>query len=84
MELLTEIREKDRVAIGWLITGTHTGDRPELPATGDPISVQGSAFLTLDEDKIVHVSTVSMRLRSRSRRAPRRAPAGWPGRRQTS
>ena len=58
MELLTEIREKDRIAIGWLITGTHTGDRPELGASGDPISVQGSAFLTLDDDKIVQVSAV--------------------------
>ena len=84
MELLTEIREKDRVAIGWLITGTHTGDRPELPATGDPINVQGSAFLTLDDDKIVHVSTVFDALSIAVQTGAAEAPAWWPGRRQTS
>ena len=28
MDLSQEIRQKDRIAIEWLITGTHTGDRP--------------------------------------------------------
>jgi predicted ester cyclase len=53
-----EIRQKDRIAIEWLITGTHTGERPELPASGNSIELQGSAFLTLNHDKIVQVSTV--------------------------
>ena len=57
MDLSQEIRQKDRIAIAWLITGTHTGERPELPATGNLIEVQGSAFLTLKDDKIVQVST---------------------------
>ena len=29
MDLSQEIRKKDRIAIEWLITGTHTGQRPE-------------------------------------------------------
>ena len=58
MDLSQEIREKDRIAMEWLITGTHTGDRPGLPASGNSIELQGSAFLTLEDDKIVEVSTV--------------------------
>jgi hypothetical protein len=33
MELSQEIREKHRIAIGFRITGTHTGDTPELIST---------------------------------------------------
>jgi len=58
MELLSEIRHKDRIAIEWRLQGTHTGERPELPATGNPIDIEGAAFLTLDDDKIAEVSTV--------------------------
>ena len=57
MGLLQEIHEKDRIAIEWLITGTHTGEQPELPASGNSIELQGSAFLTLKDDKIIGVST---------------------------
>jgi predicted ester cyclase len=62
LDLSQEIREKDRIAIEWLITGTHKGERPELPASGSLIELQGSAFLTLKDDKIVEVCTVLMRL----------------------
>ena len=34
MELSQEIGEKHRIAIEFRITGTHTGDTPELPASG--------------------------------------------------
>ena len=37
MELSQEIGAKHRVAIGFRITGTHTGDTPELPASGGAI-----------------------------------------------
>ena len=83
MDLLQEIREKDRIAIEWLITGTHTGDRPELPASGDPINIQGSAFLTLDDDKIVQVSTVFDALSLAVQTGAAEAPAWWPGRSET-
>lgn len=58
MEVLSEIRHRDRIAIEWRLQGTHTGERPELPATGNPIGIEGAAFLTIDDDKIAKVSTV--------------------------
>ena len=40
MELSQEIGEKHRIAIEFRITGTHTGDVPELPASGGAIDVE--------------------------------------------
>ena len=58
MELSQEIREKHRIAIEFRIAGTHTGDAPELPASGGPIDVEGTAFLTLSGGKVTEVRTV--------------------------
>ncbi len=80
MDLSQEIRQKDRIAIEWLITGTHTGERPELPASGNVIELQGSAFLTLKDDKIVQVSTVFDALALAVQTGAAEAPAWWPGR----
>lgn len=80
MDLLQEIRHKDQIAIEWLITGTHTGERPELPASGNRIELQGSAFLTLKNDKIVQVSTVFDALALAVQTGAAEAPAWWPGR----
>src|SRR6266487_4408819 len=80
MDLSQEIRQKDRIAIEWLITGTHTGERPELPASGNLIQLQGSAFLTLKDDKIVDVSTVFDALALAVQTDAAEAPAWWPGR----
>ena len=45
MELSQEIRAKDQIAIEWVLTGTHTGEqRADLPASGNAIEVNGSAF----------------------------------------
>jgi hypothetical protein len=86
MDLSQEIRQKDRIAIEWLITGTHTGERPELPASGNLIELQGSAFLTLKDDKIVQVSTVFDALALAVQTGAAEAPAWWPAptSRQTS
>jgi predicted ester cyclase len=70
MDLSHEIPQKDQIAIEWLITGTHTGERPELSASGNLIELQGSAFLTLKNDKVVQVRTVF----------DARALVWWPGR----
>ncbi len=80
MDLSQEIRQKDQIAIEWLITGTHTGERPELPASGNLIELQGSAFLTLKDDKIVQVSTVFDALALAVQTGAAEAPAWWPGR----
>jgi predicted ester cyclase len=79
MDLSQEIQQKDRIAIEWLITGTHTGERPELPASGNLIELHGSAFLTLKDDKIVQVSTVFDALALAVQTGAAEAPAWWPG-----
>src|SRR6266568_94768 len=80
MDISEEIRQKDRIAIEWLITGTHTGGRPELPASGNLIELPGSAFLTLKDGKIVEVSTVFDALALAVQTGAAEAPAWWPGR----
>ncbi len=80
MDLSQEIRQKDQIAIEWLITGTHTGERPELPASGNLIELQGAAFLTLKDDKIVQVSTVFDALALAVQTGAAGAPVWWPGR----
>ena len=82
MDLLQEIRKKDQIAIEWLITGTHTGQRPELPASGNLIKLPGSAFLTLKNGKIAQVSTVFDALALVVQTGAAEAPAWWPARSQ--
>ena len=80
MELSREIREKHRIAIEFRITGTHTGDTPELPASGGAIDVEGTAFLTLSGGKITEVWTVFDTLALAVQTGAAEAPAWWPGR----
>jgi hypothetical protein len=58
MELAQEVGDEHRIAIEFRITGTHTGEAPEVAASGGAIDVEGSAFLTLRDDKIVEAWTV--------------------------
>ena len=80
MELAREIGEKNRIAIAFRITGTHTGDIPGLPASGGAIDVEGTAFLTLDAGKITEVWTVFDALALAVQTGAATAPAWWPGR----
>ena len=80
MELTQEISEKDQIAIKWVLTGTHTGTRPDLPASGNAIEVQGSAFLTLDDDKIVEAWSVFDSLALAVQTGTAEEPAWWPAR----
>ena len=80
MDLSQEIRKKGRIAIEWLITSTHTGRRPELPASGNLIKLPGSAFVTLKNDQIAQVSTVFDELALAVQTGAAEAPAWWPGR----
>ena len=43
---------EDRAASEWIMTGTHLGDSPGLPATGKPISVRGASIIEFRDDKI--------------------------------
>ena len=65
-------------------TGTHTGTRPDLPASGNAIEVQGSAFLTLDDDKIVEAWSVFDSLALAVQTGTAEEPAWWPARREAS
>jgi steroid delta-isomerase-like uncharacterized protein len=40
----------------WIMTGTHTGDLPDLTATGKTIAVRGSTIAELRHDKIKRVA----------------------------
>lgn len=80
MELSREIREKDQIAIEWLISGTHSGERPELPASGNLIEIEGATSLTLEDDRIVQVSSVFDALALAVQTDAAEAPAWWPGR----
>jgi len=49
IELGPVLAEADRAAAEWTMHGTHTGDLPDLPATGRRFTTRGmSAFRTRD------------------------------------
>ncbi len=84
MELSQEIRAKDKIAIEWVLTGTQTGERPDLPASGNAITIPGSTFLTLDDDKIVEAWSVFDSLALAVQTGTAEEPAWWPARREAS
>ncbi|MCP3967172.1 MAG: ester cyclase [Lentisphaerae bacterium] len=46
------IEENSTVAIRWIMSGTHKGDLPQMPATGNKFSIQGMTFYYFENDKI--------------------------------
>jgi steroid delta-isomerase-like uncharacterized protein len=46
------IAEDERVAIRWVMTGTHLGDLPRLPATGKKFSIEGMTFYYFQNGQI--------------------------------
>ncbi len=46
------IAEDQRVAIRWMMSGTHTGDLPQLPATRRTFAVEGMTFYYFRDGKI--------------------------------
>jgi steroid delta-isomerase-like uncharacterized protein len=52
-ELTRLIPHGDWVASEWTLTGTHTGDFPNLPATGRSISIKGVSITQVQDGKIV-------------------------------
>jgi steroid delta-isomerase-like uncharacterized protein len=51
-ELVSGFVAGDRAASEWVMSGTHQGDFPGLPASGKPVSIRGASALELDGDKI--------------------------------
>lgn len=43
----------DRVALEWVMTGTHTGPLQDLPPTGKPFSLQGCSIIQLRDGRIL-------------------------------
>ena len=80
MKLLRELRQKDHIAFEWIVSGTHTGEIAELPASGNPIELRGSAFLTLEKDKVVDAATAFDALALAVQTGATEPPVWWPGR----
>jgi steroid delta-isomerase-like uncharacterized protein len=51
-EIQEMIEEQGKVAVSWLMSGTHKGDLPQLPATGKSFSISGMTFYYFDEGKL--------------------------------
>lgn len=54
VELTRIFSTKEMAACEWIMSGTHTGDYPELPATGKSFSVRGASVVLLEGEKIKH------------------------------
>ena len=46
------IADGDRIAIRWLMSGTHLGDLPQFSATGKTFAIEGMTFYYFDGFKI--------------------------------
>lgn len=51
-ELVSASSAGNRMVIEWIMTGTHEGDFPGLPATGRTISIRGVSLIELEGGKI--------------------------------
>ena len=46
--------DKDKVSCEWIMTGTQSGNFPNIPETGKSFSVRGSSVILLENGKIKH------------------------------
>ena len=46
------IAEEDKVVAQWVMSGTHQGDLPQLPATGRPFAISGMTIYAFEDGKI--------------------------------
>jgi steroid delta-isomerase-like uncharacterized protein len=53
--LQEEVVNGDSVALLWTIIGTHTGEVPGIPASGNAIMLEGMSLIHLEEGKIVEM-----------------------------
>jgi steroid delta-isomerase-like uncharacterized protein len=52
LELKGLLVADDRAGSEWVMTGTHAGDWPGMPATGKSFSIRGASIIELRDDKI--------------------------------
>jgi steroid delta-isomerase-like uncharacterized protein len=53
MQVTNKFSSGDRIASEWVITGTHSRDWPDLPATGGKISIRGASITQVAAGRIV-------------------------------
>jgi steroid delta-isomerase-like uncharacterized protein len=46
------IEENDSIAVRWIMSGTHLGDLPILPASGRKFSIEGMTFYRFRGDRL--------------------------------
>jgi steroid delta-isomerase-like uncharacterized protein len=51
VELTSSFGTGDRLSAEWRMTGTHTGDLPNMPATGRKFDLRGASVFELEGDK---------------------------------
>lgn len=51
-EIKQMIEENESIAIRWIMSGTHRGDLPQLPATGRSFSIVGMTFYDFRDQKL--------------------------------
>jgi steroid delta-isomerase-like uncharacterized protein len=49
------VAEDDRVAARWTMRGTHTGEFNGIPATGNPVTLAGFAFLRIQDGRLAEL-----------------------------
>jgi steroid delta-isomerase-like uncharacterized protein len=52
IELTASFATEDRADMEWLLSGTHLGDLPGIPATGKPVSLRGCTICDLRSGRI--------------------------------
>ena len=53
IQVTNRVAHSTQVMVEWTATGTHTGDFPNLPASGRPFSIRGVTVVVRHEGKIV-------------------------------
>ena len=51
-EIQEMIEGNEEVAASWIMSGTHLGDLPQLPASGKPFSIAGMTLYYFEEGKV--------------------------------
>jgi steroid delta-isomerase-like uncharacterized protein len=51
VELTESCATENRAAVEWVMSGTHTGDLPGMPASGKPFSIRGCTVCELENGK---------------------------------
>ena len=51
-EIQDMIEENEKVVVSWIMSGTHQGDLPQLPATGKTFSISGITIYYFEEGKL--------------------------------